>query len=141
MKNVIAFICFFSFVFFAQSAANAQRTATWKGGTPGKANEWNCPTNWKEGRVPDAFSDVIIPDVATIGGFQPVIRHPEEGVNSLTVLPGAQLRIEAPGALEVFESLELLAGDSILNYGQLNAPLSENTGNTWNAALANYRRN
>lgn len=36
----------------------AQRTATWKGGQAGRSSDWNCATNWKEGRVPDEFSNV-----------------------------------------------------------------------------------
>ena len=128
MKNASFFFAATLILFFGfQISLNAQKTATWKGGFPGKTTEWTCAANWKEGSVPDVFSDVVIPDVSTAGGFQPVIRYVAIGVNSLTLLPGAQLRIEASGSLEVFESFEIIANGSIQNNGQLNIPKRETT--------------
>ncbi|HAD12054.1 MAG TPA: hypothetical protein DCF33_06400 [Saprospirales bacterium] len=123
MKNACTFASILFFVLFATTAVNAQKTATWKGGTPGKAQEWNCPTNWKEGRVPDAFSDVLIPDVAGIGGYQPVIRTASNEVNTLSIMPGARLRIESTGTLEVFDAVQTVANGNIDNHGLLNAPM------------------
>lgn len=139
MKNAIVLLFAFAISFCLSNTAQAQKTATWKGGTPGQSVEWTCAANWKEGRVPNEFSNVVIPDVSATGSYQPVIRCAVEGVNSLTVLPGAQLRIEPSGTLEIFESLECIAGNGILNFGRLEAPLSETTGKEWNTALAAHR--
>lgn len=127
MKNAFFAASATLFFFMIHISAGAQRVATWKGGTPGRTNDWALASNWKEGRVPDGFSDVVIADVSSTGGFQPVIRIAVEGINSLTILPGARLRIETSGSLDVFEPLEIIAGSSILNYGLLNVPLSETT--------------
>lgn len=127
MKNAslsIAAVLFFCFA--AQTIASAQKTAIWKGGTPGKVADWTCASNWKEGRVPNEFSDVLIPNVSTANGFQPVVREQVAGVNTLTILPGATLRIESAGALEVFESLEIFADNAIQNHGRLEASTPEN---------------
>lgn len=126
MKNALVSLAVATFSFFLHTTLSAQKTATWKGGTPGRAQEWTCAANWKEGRVPDEFSDVVIPDVSGIGGFQPVIRGAAISVNSISILPGAVLRIEKTGALDVFESLETIATGALQNNGLLHAPLSEN---------------
>ncbi|MBC7777574.1 MAG: hypothetical protein H7246_19225 [Phycisphaerae bacterium] len=74
MKNASFFFATTILVLFGfQTSLSAQRTATWKGGTPGRSTDWNCPTNWKEGRVPDEFSSVVIPDVSTSTFSYPVI--------------------------------------------------------------------
>lgn len=126
MKNASCFFAATLTLFFGLNLSlNAQKTATWKGGAPGKTTEWTYAGNWREGRVPDAFSDVVIPDVSTAGGFLPVIRTDVGGVNSLTVLSDAQLRIEASGALEVFEMLEVLYSGKIQNNGHLIMPVGE----------------
>lgn len=128
MKNASFLFAATLILFFGfQISLYAQKAATWKGGAPGRSNDWACASNWKEGRVPDEFSDVLIPDISTAGGFQPIVRHTAGGVNSLTILPGARLRIEAGGSLDVFESLEIIANGSILNYGHLNMPKGETT--------------
>lgn len=128
MKNTSSIFAATLILFFGLNVSlNAQKTATWKGGFPGKTTEWTCAANWNEGSVPDEFSDVVIPDVSTAGGFQPVIRYTAGGVNSLTLLPGAQLHIEVSGSLEVFESFEIIANGSVQNKGQLNLPNVETT--------------
>jgi len=93
MKNVrILFVSFFALLLCSASLC-AQKTATWKGGTPGRPAEWNCPTNWKEGRVPDEFSRVIIPDASTSTFHNPVLNEGEVEVWSLQILSGAMLCI------------------------------------------------
>jgi hypothetical protein len=72
MKKSIALLALFSLI---SLSAQAQITATWKGGTPGKTTDWNCPTNWQEGRVPNEFSKVVIPDVSTSTFRYPVIKQ------------------------------------------------------------------
>lgn len=93
MKNVrILFVAFIALLLCSASLF-AQKTATWKGGTPGRPEEWNCPTNWNEGRVPDEFSRVIIPDVSTSTFHNPVLNEGEVEIWSLQILSGATLRI------------------------------------------------
>lgn len=136
MKNAIAtiaIICCFLF------SANAQKTATWKGGAAGKSNDWSCAANWKEGRVPDEFCDVVIPNVSSTGNFQPVIRAEVDAVHSLRILPGATLRITAQGALEVSEPLEGIAANSLQNQGRLDAIMPGNPAKAETSAIASNR--
>jgi hypothetical protein len=112
------------FLFFGfQVSMCAQKSATWKGGTPGRGTDWTCAGNWKEGRVPNEFSDVLIPDMSSTTGFLPVIRTEVTSVNSLTILSGGHLRIEMAGRLEVFGAVETFGSGSIQNAGSLQAPL------------------
>lgn len=94
MKNAKVLAFFFVLAFGHSFAASAQKTATWKGGTPGKNQEWNCPANWKEGRVPDEFSAVVIPDVSTSSQAYPHIRTGEVEVFSVNLQSGAEITLE-----------------------------------------------
>lgn len=76
-----------------QVSLSAQKTATWKGGTPGRVSDWNCATNWKEGRVPDEFSNVFIPDVSTSTFNYPIIKNGSVEIASLQCAPGAKLTL------------------------------------------------
>ena len=70
MKNawiILTVLSLFSIDLFAQ------KRATWAGGTPGQPSNWFCPSNWKEHRVPNEFSSVLIPDVSTSTFHYPVI--------------------------------------------------------------------
>ncbi|MFN4081754.1 MAG: hypothetical protein ACK4NS_12710 [Saprospiraceae bacterium] len=80
------------------AGAMAQYTATWKGGKPGQATEWNIAANWKEGRVPDEFTQVIIP--ASAAHF-PVISRSAADIDALMIESGAQLTILASGSLTI----------------------------------------
>lgn len=96
------------FVLFALTAfttltAQAQKVATWKGGTPGRPSDWNCPTNWKEGRVPDEFSQVIIPEISTSTFSYPVLDKGEVEVESLSCSPGARLTLKNKARVLVLE--------------------------------------
>lgn len=94
MKNASLFLATALFLFFGTNTdLRAQKTATWKGGTPGRCSEWNCPSNWKEGRVPNEFSDVVIPVVSTSTFCYPVIEASNYEVASLVVHPGATLKV------------------------------------------------
>lgn len=94
MKNTSLFIATALILTFGfQTSLSAQRTVTWKGGTPGRCSDWNCPSNWKEGRVPDEFSNVVIPSVATSTFCYPVIRRGEMEVLSLVLHTGATLDV------------------------------------------------
>lgn len=101
MNKSIAIITLF---FLVNLSAHAQKTATWKGGTPGRKSDWNCPSNWKDGRVPNEFSAVVIPDVSTNTFAYPVIEEGEIEVQSLYTAPGARLTIKNKARLVVLES-------------------------------------
>ncbi len=125
MKNTFCFFATTMILFLGfQYSTNAQKSATWKGGTPGNGTDWNCASNWKEGRVPNEFSDVCIPDVSTASGIQPVVRISVAGVNSLTILSGGRLRIEKTGALDVYGWVEIFDAGSIQNNGTFRLPQS-----------------
>lgn len=83
--------------------AISQNANTWKGGTPGLENDWNCAKNWSAYRVPDAFTDVIIPDVSTTTQSPPVIQSGQLEVNSLFLETNAKLTIEKSAQLVVFD--------------------------------------
>ncbi|MCY7328964.1 MAG: hypothetical protein LH618_10475 [Saprospiraceae bacterium] len=77
MKNALLFATTLALLFIAQTTVHAQKTATWKGGAPGRSTDWMCAANWREGRLPNEFSAVIIPDVSTGSQAYPVIRSGE----------------------------------------------------------------
>lgn len=92
MKNTIFFSACIAF-FLASFTLGAQKTATWKGGAPGHATDWNYPANWKEGRVPNEFSSVIIPDVSTSTFSNPVLQGEAVEIGSLQIYSGGKLKI------------------------------------------------
>ena len=107
MKNAIIFFATVITLMLGSSAnLCAQKIATWKGGTPGRPNEWNCPTNWKEGRVPNEFSQVLIPDVSSSTFHNPVLNEGEVEIWSLQILSGATLRIGKYAGLILLEQDE-----------------------------------
>ncbi|MDX2134745.1 MAG: hypothetical protein SFV52_08165 [Saprospiraceae bacterium] len=101
------------------AGAQAQKANTWKGGTPGQETNWNCPQNWSTNAVPDAFSDVVIPDVSTSTFAAPVIRTGTHEVNALLLLSGARLTIEADANLIVLMHLEIVPNAVVQGKGLL----------------------
>ncbi len=106
-----------SFFFFIQVAAIvflpitavqlfSQKTATWKGGTPGMEQEWNCPKNWSGGAIPNEFSNVFIPDVTTTTCSPPVIQSGQVEVNALFLESNATLTIGPAAELIIYETAE-----------------------------------
>jgi hypothetical protein len=120
MKNaffscIAILILFFGF----QVSLYAQKTATWKGGTPGRACDWECATNWKEGRVPDEFSNVIIPDVSTSTFSYPVLENDVE-ILSLSCLAPARLLVRNNAQIMVLQTSTnepILTNDSFAQLG------------------------
>ncbi|MFN0034087.1 MAG: hypothetical protein ACKVUS_03405 [Saprospiraceae bacterium] len=100
MKKSIAIIALFS---LGSLCAQAQQTATWKGGTAGRKSDWNCPSNWKEGRVPNEFSHVVIPDISSSTFCYPIIDQGEVEVQSLLCSPTAHLTVRSKARLIVLE--------------------------------------
>lgn len=123
MKNTIFFFATVITLMFGFSASIcAQKIATWKGGTPGKPNEWNCPGNWKEGRVPNELSQVLIPDASTGTFYNPVLNEGGVEIWSLQILPGGTLRIGKYASLTLLEQEEhpfVAFGEGILKHGTL----------------------
>lgn len=108
MKNTSFAAAFLLALLFACcTALGAQKPATWKGGTPGRPTDWNCPTNWKEGRVPDEFSNVVIPDVSTSTFAYPVIERGEVEVLSLVCAPTSRVTVRSKARLIVAEAREM----------------------------------
>lgn len=87
-------------------AAFAQKTNTWKGGTPGMENEWNCAKNWSTYSVPDEFTDVVIPDVSCTSFSAPLVKEGRVNINSLYLESNALLTIGKGANLLVFGAAE-----------------------------------
>lgn len=83
----------------AASSAFSQKAFTWKGGTPGQENNWNCAKNWVPNEVPNEFADIIIPDVSTTTMASPVVSDGRFEVNSMFLQSTALLTIEANAQL------------------------------------------
>lgn len=102
MKKSLAIIALF---FLVSLSAEAQRIATWKGGQTGRPRDWNCPTNWKEGRVPNEFSNVFIPDVSTSTFCYPLIDKGIVEVASLEYAPNARVDVRGNARFIVLDAL------------------------------------
>jgi hypothetical protein len=107
MKNAsFAAALSFFFFFFFQGDLFAQKMATWKGGTPGRVSDWNCPSNWKEGRVPNEFSNVLIPNVSSSTFAYPVIEKGDIEVFGLVCEPGATVTLRRSASLRTVDAIE-----------------------------------
>jgi hypothetical protein len=127
INNMKNFFFFAAIILFSPTALLAQKSTTWKGGTPGKPNDWNCASNWSDGRVPNEFSDVTIPNLSS--ETYPVIKKNVEEINALFLMSATSLRVEKKGALTVSERVEIAAGAKIDNLGKLDLPTNEITTN------------
>ena len=87
----------------------AQNTVTWIGGTPGKATKWEEPKNWSNHRVPNDFSNVIIPDVSSSTFAYPEITKGIVEVNSIHIESQSRLTVHANAQLIIYEQEESLA--------------------------------
>lgn len=106
--TVLMLLCSFSV------SLSAQKTATWKGGKPGRTTDWTCDANWKEGKMPNEFSQVIIPsDVA----FYPVITDEVPTIDALLLEGAATLTLKEDARLSILNATGLLGGMTI--YGSL----------------------
>lgn len=124
MRNILFFA---AFILASQTTLFAQKTATWKGGTPGKPTDWNCAANWKEGRVPNQFSQVIIPDVSSSSHGNPVLSSGEVEIWSILIHTGASLRIGKNARLIATEQEEhgyLAWGEGVLQSDTLQQQLN-----------------
>ena len=115
---IFRFLALALFLFFSMTV-EAQKSITWKGGAPGMENDWNCYKNWSNHRVPDEFSDVIIPDVTTTSFASPILHDGKVEVNSLTIGPRASLKIQKAAQLVVLSHIAGLTGEQIQVEGNL----------------------
>lgn len=100
MKTLLIYVM----VAVATAKVQAQITAYWKGGKPGCPNEWNCPANWSNYRIPDSFTDVFILANENIPCHYPVIHEAGCEANSLHIQPNAYLTFEKKGTLRVWDT-------------------------------------
>lgn len=92
----------------------AQTTTIWKGGKPGRTTDWNCPSNWSEGRVPDEFTQVIIPFGVI---YYPVIQSTETPIDALLMEGGTLLTIKDGAELVILCETGIFEGVSV--FGQI----------------------
>lgn len=120
MKNSIyQFAAVMIILMGINNTANAQIASNWQGGTPGRTSEWNCASNWKEGKVPNEFSNVFIAINTNTPELSPRIDQTEIVINTLVLLPGAVLNISNNGGLEVIDSISVYGNANIHNQGEL----------------------
>ncbi len=72
----------------------SQINSIWIGNTPGHKQDWNCPSNWNNNRLPDEFTDVIIPLDDSITDNYPNFKSGRSEINSLSIWPGANLTMK-----------------------------------------------
>lgn len=126
--NQIFFAAFCMFLLGITTQLKAQKINNWKGGTPGQATNWNCPKNWSTNQVPDAFQNVIIPDVSTGSGVYPTINEDGLEVNKLVLESGACLTITKMGGLNVINTLEGYGSADLEVKGKLYMPSKSYAG-------------
>jgi len=116
-RSAFSIILILSFSF----SLSAQTTATWQGGKPGRTTDWNCPANWSKGRVPDEFTQVIIPFGVH---YYPIIQSAPAPIDALLVEGGASLTIREGAKLTIFCETGIFEGVTVLgkiwNDGTLN---------------------
>lgn len=105
MKNATAsFAISMLFIVACHITLSAQKTATWKGGTPGRKTSWHCASNWKEGRIPDEFSYVFIPNVSTSTACYPVIENGNVEILSLHCASDAFISVKPEAGITILET-------------------------------------
>lgn len=113
---IFALVLFLGFNF----TLSAQTTAVWQGGKSGRTTDWNCPANWSEGRVPDEFTQVIIP---TGSNYYPVIYYAPTPIDALLMEAGAKLTIQNGARLAVLGETGIFNGVTILGQIENNGTL------------------
>lgn len=90
MKTISFFVAVLTLACSQNHSLSAQSTSTWQGGKPGRTNDWNCPANWKEGRTPNEFSQVVIPSGRI---YYPVVTSQTTPIDALLLEGGATLTL------------------------------------------------
>jgi len=97
----------------------SQKATTWRGGTPGMANNWYCPQNWSTCSVPDEFSDVIIPDVSRSTFTTPELLSGTVEVNSICIHQNSSLTISKEATLIILGHAEGISSNSVTGKGEM----------------------
>lgn len=100
------------------SSLFAQKTVIWKGGTPGRETQWQCPKNWLGNAVPNEFSDVLIPDISSSGMAYPVVNQVVE-INALRLEGNTMLTIAPEGQLTVANDIFVAQAENLKGKGVL----------------------
>lgn len=102
------------FLFDFRISLSAQTTATWQGGKPGRSTDWNCPANWREGKTPDEFTQVIIPAGTE---YYPILKNEATPIDALLMEGGTELTLQNGSMLTVLG--ETGRFDSIIVFGKI----------------------
>ena len=113
----------------------AQTTVTWVGGTPGKTTNWNEAKNWSNHRVPDEFSNVLIPDVSATTLASPVIESGKIELNALMLESNALITIHENAQLIVYGFVTSITNENLRINGSLMI-LDEASESTQNVAAS-----
>jgi hypothetical protein len=116
MRSAIQIASLFITLFFAANELNAQIQNKWVGGTPGRPTDSDVASNWSLQRVPDEFSDVMIPNTSTTTFSYPSIDK-SAGINSLRIENGAKLVIAETGKLQL--NFASATSDALANAGEI----------------------
>lgn len=132
MKNLTLSVAAIVFLIFAISTSlSAQTTATWKGGKSGRTTDWNCAENWKEGRVPDEFAQVIIPARAAC---YPILKNTVQVIDALVVEGGATLTLRSNTTLTILGETGRFGGLTVLGIIRNDGVLEVGSDTEWNTA-------
>ena len=131
MKKLSFISCAVLLFFSLQTSLFAQTTATWQGGKPGKVNDWNCGANWKEGKTPDEYSQVLIPSGRA---FYPVVKGEVPPIDALFLEGGALLTLQKGANLCILGETGRWGGILLLGKIQNDGRLEFGNLPEWNIA-------
>jgi len=136
MKNLtLSIATILTLIIGLSLSLSAQTTATWQGGKPGRTTEWNCAANWSEGRVPDEFTQVIIPAGAN---YYPVIQYAPTPIDALMMEGGARLTIQDGARLAILGETGIFEGISVLGHIENNGTIE--IGEAVNGGIAHLKK-
>jgi hypothetical protein len=118
-KPISTILCLLLFFFFEQASLMAQIQTVWLGGTPGRETRWECSKNWKNNKVPDEFSDVLIPDVSSGSLVFPELDDQTVAINSLRIEGGGRFVIGPHAVLTIYNGIFIPSEQSIVIQGSL----------------------
>ena len=113
MKLSKLFLATLTLMTLAATQLFSQKPAEWKGGFPGHETDWNCPQNWTGNTVPNAFSDVSVPDVSTASRALPIIKTGIVEINSIRINAASTVFIGKGCGLLVFGWCQMVNPESI----------------------------
>ncbi len=125
--------------FYVDDITFTGRTAnSWDGDTD---SNWNTATNWSAGTVPTNHTQVVIPDVTSAGGADPIISSTGAKAGTVTLYSNTTLTINAGADLTVSSNIQS-KGDIIIkssnnSFGSLIANGWSSTGTGQTASNTN----